>query len=194
MTDRISFYKVPDAFVSIEGAIEDSINEETGEVTCDITTLMERDDILSRADEGIEWYAKQDRNLTAQMEAIKQQTDEVKAQIEEIIKPYMQEIDILTLAMRARRNRKDFNKWLVAELLKVLGEDHLVLSTGKKVWTKTTESVEVSDNVDLSTWPVDLVRVKREPDKKALKEAAKSGEWSMPGVEIVTKKSIQFPR
>ena len=196
MTDRISFYKVPDAFVEIEDAISDSIDEETGEVTCDVATFMERDDILSRADEGIEWYAKQHRNLDAQRDAIWAQIGEVTAEMEKVMEPFKKELDLLSLALKARVNRQDFNKWLVAELLQVLGTDELVLSTGKKVWTKTTESVEVSPDLDFKTLDPKLVKTRTtySLDKVACKKVAEEGEWSIPGIEIVKKKTIQFPR
>lgn len=194
MTDRISFYKVPDAFVEIEDAISNSINEVTGEITCDPLDLVKRDTLKDRADEGIEWYVKQSRNLTAQGDAIHQQIAEVQEQIEKLIEPHKREIDIMLLALRARTNRQDFNKYMVAELLQVLGADELVLSTGKKVWTKTSESVEVSDDVDLTTLDERFVATKLSVIKAEVKKAAKEGKWSIPGIEIVKKKTIQFPR
>lgn len=195
MSGRISFYKVPEAFSEIEEVIEKSYDEETGAFNCDVSTITTREELRDRADEGVEWYAKQDKNLSAQEVAIIKQQQEIQNQINEMIEPYMKEYRALELVLKARGNRRDFNKSLVAALLQVLDADSLELSTGKKVWTQVTESVEASPDLDLDSLDPKLVKTKvtHSLDKAACKKAAKDGEWSVPGINIVKKHTIRFP-
>ncbi len=56
---------------------------------------------------------------------------------------------------------------------------------------RRSESVEVDDMLDLRTLPEDLVKVRLEPDKTAIKEAIKEG-MEVKGCRIVEKNNLQI--
>lgn len=56
---------------------------------------------------------------------------------------------------------------------------------------RRSESVEVDDMLDLRTLPDDLVKVRLEPDKTAIKEAIKEG-MVVKGCRIVEKNNLQI--
>jgi hypothetical protein len=194
MNKKIELYKLPETMQAVESVILASMDEETGEVTCDPAAIAALDELSKQAESGISWYAKMDRNLQAQINVIGEEYEEVKAAMNEAMAPYLLEMERLERIKQARHNRRDFNKAVVAALFKQLGVDSLTLPSGKKVWTKVTESVQISPDIDLDALDPAFVRIKKELDKKAVKLAAKNGEWTSPGCEIIKKETIQFPK
>ena len=193
MNNLVKLYDVPEALQVIEDLIESSVDPETGEITCTVEAIAARDELQGHAADGIEWYDKIRRNDIGYIEALKSDIEQVKANMGKAMKPYHDEIDRLLRSIRAIENRQEWRESLVATLLDSLKTDSVTLSTGKKVYFQFTEAVDVSPNCDIENWET-FKRVKYEADKKALKEAAKNGEWIPVGVTIIKNRTVRFPK
>ena len=190
---NISFRKVPEALEGVEQVIEASINEQTGEVTCDLAAITAVAQLEKIAADGIDWYAENDAALAAQDKACDARIDDIQAEIDRLIAPYQERIDIYELRKRAIENRREYQKYMVGELLAALKTDTFVLPTGKKVYIQETESCEVTaSQEEIALWPEKFRRVKYEPDKKVLKSA--DGEWLPSGVTFIKKRTVKYPK
>lgn len=149
-------------------AMLEQVDEETGELTCDLEQLdalmMERDEKL----EGLALYVK---NKAAEAEAIKA------------------EKQALEKRQKAALNRAERARDFLARML--AGEK---FSTPRvAVSWRRSEAVELGP--EFLDWAINndkFIRVKDpEPDKTAIKAAIKAGE-TVPGAELVTNLNMQI--
>lgn len=194
MNKPIKFYQVPGALATIEEQIKNSIDAETGEYTGDPADLAKQFHLANQAEVGLAWYAKDNRNLKANKKACEDDIEVLMKAIDEIAAPYREEIDSLLARLRAIDKRQEFIKDLSIELFHSLGIDEINDDAGRKIWIQKTTSVQVADDIELGNLDPKFVRITADAlDKKAVRKAYESGEWTSAGVSVETMETMRFP-
>lgn len=80
-------------------------------------------------------------------------------------------------------------EWLLGYLEQNLNPGEKIKTTLTSIAWKSTKSVAVDPGLDLTTLPHDLVRIKIEPEKAAIKAALEGGQ-QIPGLSIAERLSI----
>jgi len=174
-----------------EAAIRRRSPETLGGRAQDLVPLRERQ---AHVEEGrSEAFDEHGAALAAQDKACDSRIADIQAEIDRLIAPYQERIEIYELRKRAIEHRREYQKYMVGELLAALKTDTFVLPTGKKVYIQETESCEVTaSQEEIAVWPEKFRRVKYEADKKALKSA--DGEWLPSGVTFIKKRTVRYPK